>query len=152
MRKERRSAFSAPSPPCSLAGRPQERAEIDRFIWIGKVDLSPQKTCFLPNQMTNEPIDLLFTIQGAQCPLSAHDGPHNGRVSEVYHHRSPLTDSSPGCRTLTTVLYVQPVVMSSTQMLFPISRKMTNKVDFDGKSTKEMGVEKRQEVAQTLVV
>lgn len=89
-------------------GWPQERVEIDRFIWIGKVDLSPQKTCFLPNQMTNEPIDLLFTIQGAQCPLSAHDGPHNGQVSEVYHRRSPLTDSSPGRRTPTTVLYVQP--------------------------------------------
>ncbi|KAK5896030.1 hypothetical protein CgunFtcFv8_009674 [Champsocephalus gunnari] len=31
---------------CSPAGRPQERGEIDRFIWIGKVDLSPPKNLF----------------------------------------------------------------------------------------------------------
>lgn len=73
-------------------GGPRREPEIDRFIWIGKVDPTPprkKKTCFLPKQMTNELIDLLFTIRGAQCPPSAHDGLHNGRVSEVYRRRSP---------------------------------------------------------------
>lgn len=80
------------SPPCSQAGEaPGESLRLIGSFGLEKwIPPHPEKkTCFLPKQMTNELIDLLFTIRGAQCPPSAHDGLHNGRVSEVYRRRSP---------------------------------------------------------------
>ncbi len=89
--KGERALFSLPLPhPARWRGGPKREPRLIGSFGLEKWISPPQKTCFPPNQMTNEPIDLLFTIQGAQCPLSAHDGPHNGRVSKVYRRRSPL--------------------------------------------------------------
>lgn len=78
MRKGRQSAFPLlPHPAHRWLGPRREQRLIGSFgleKWIS----SPQKTCFLPNQMTNELLICCLQSGGAQCPLSAHDGPHNG--------------------------------------------------------------------------
>lgn len=127
-KRETEGSFPAPYPPRSLVGRPQERAEIDRFIWIGKVDLSPPKK--LVSFQTK------WQMSPSICCLQSgvHSAP-SARMMDLIMAGSLRFTIAEKLTALRATKHPQqdcicnPAVVSNTQMLFPAPRKMANKVD-----------------------
>lgn len=67
-----------------------------------------KETCFLPNKMTNELSICCLQSEVHNAPSACMMDFIMAGVSKVYCCRLPLTGSSPGCSTPTTVLQVQP--------------------------------------------